>query len=63
MDIFFSLGGILEGKTRTALQWTTEVFFSIFISVDGMMGKEAQVLLANLSRLMASKMDEPNLHV
>ena len=28
-----------------------------------MMGKEAQFILANLSRLMAEKMDEPILHV
>ena len=30
-----------------------------FLLVDGMMGKEAQVVLANLSQLMAVKTDEP----
>ena len=34
-----------------------------FLSVDGMMGKEAQVVLTTLSRLMAAKMDEPISHV
>ena len=34
-----------------------------FLSVDGMMGKEALVVLATLSRLMAAKMDKPILHV
>ena len=38
--------------------------FSMFIiSVDGMLGRESLVLLANLSRLMAVKMDESILHV
>ena len=33
------------------------------LSVDGMLGMEALVILANLSQLMAAKMDEPILHV
>ena len=33
------------------------------ISVDGMLGKKALVILANLSQIMAAKMDEPILHV
>ena len=38
--------------------------FSTFVlSVDGMLGREALVLLANLSQLIAAKMDEPILHV
>ena len=38
--------------------------FSPFVlSVDGVMGKEALVVLALLSQLMATKMDEPILHV
>ena len=31
--------------------------------VDGMIGNELQVILANLSRIVAAKMDEPILHV
>ena len=31
--------------------------------VDGIIGKEAQVVIATLSQLMAAKMDEPTLHV
>ena len=38
-------------------------FSPFFLSVDGMMGKEALVILATLSRLMAAKLDEPILHV
>ena len=34
-----------------------------FLSVDGMLGKEALVVLANLSRLVAAKMEEPISHV
>ena len=38
--------------------------FSLFvISVAGMIGKEDLVVLVNLSRLVAAKMDEPILHV
>ena len=39
-------------------------YFSPFVlSVDEMLGKEALVVLASLSRIMAAKMDEPILHV
>ena len=39
-------------------------YFSLFVlSVDGMMGKEALVLLTNLSQIMAAKMDEPISHI
>ena len=41
----------------------TEIFFSVFISIDGVLGKEALIVLANLSQLMAVKMDEPISHV
>ena len=40
-----------------------ETLFSVLLSVDYMMGKEALVVLATLSRLVAAKMDEPVLHV
>ena len=39
-------------------------YFPLFvISVNGMLGREALVVLANLSRLMATKIDEPILYV
>ena len=41
----------------------TETFYPFFLSVDGMSGKEAQVVLDNLSQLMAGKMEEPIYHV
>ena len=42
-------------------QWS---HFSPFVlSVDGVMGKEALVVLATLSRLMDAKLDEPIFHV
>ena len=43
---------------------TSNEFFSPFVlSVVCMIGKEALVVLANLSRLMAAKMEETILHV
>ena len=36
---------------------------SLFISDDGMLGREALVILTNLSRLMVAKTDEPILHM
>ena len=42
----------------------SDVFFSLFVfSIAGMLGKEALVVLANLSQLMESKMDDPISHV
>ena len=38
-------------------------FLSFVISVDGMLGKEALVILAQLSQTMAAKMNKPILHV
>ena len=40
-----------------------EIFSLFVLSVGGILGKEALVVLANLSQLMAAKMDEPILHV
>ena len=38
--------------------------FSLFIlSVDGMLGKESQIVLATLSQLMAAIMEVPILHI
>ena len=39
-------------------------FFSpFFLSIYGMLGREALVVLANLSELMAAKIDEPIFHM
>ena len=37
--------------------------FLFFLSVEGILGRESQVVLANLSQLMAEKMREPILYV
>ena len=43
---------------------TQETDFSPFVlSVDGMIGKEALVVPANLSQLMEARLEEPILHV
>ena len=42
-------------------QW--KQFYPFLLSVDGEIGKEAQVVLATLSRLMATKIDKPIPHV
>ena len=47
-------------RTSTGGTNASNIKKSIFVlSVDGVMGKEAQVVLATLSQLMASKMEEP----
>ena len=39
-------------------------YFSLFVlSVDGMMGKEALVVLATFIQIMAAKMNKPILHI
>ena len=38
-------------------------FSPFFLSVDGMLGREALVVLANFIQLVAEKIDEPILHV
>ena len=38
-------------------------FYSFVNSIDGVLGKKALVVLANLSQLMPAKMDEPIFHV
>ena len=38
-------------------------FSPFIVSVDGMLGREALVILANLSQIVASKMDEPIFHM
>ena len=40
-----------------------ETFFSIFISIDGILVKEALVVITNFSSLVAVKMEEPILHM
>ena len=46
-----------------ALPRSRETFSPFIVSVYGILGKEAQVALATLSRLMAAKMEEPIVHV
>ena len=60
---FFLGGKIEEGQARAELSQPTKTFFLFLISVDGIRGKEAQVLLANLSQLMAIKIEEPIFHI
>ena len=38
-------------------------FYMYVLSVNGMLGKEAQFVLATLSRLMDAKLDEPIFYV
>ena len=52
-----------EVKSRASLPQATETFSLFIISVDGMLGKEAQVILSTLNQLMAAKMVELILHV
>ena len=54
---------IEEGQAHATLTQPKEFFSSFLLSVDGIMGREAQVVLATLSWLMAAKMDESILHV
>ena len=47
-------------RTKTASIATSNGIFSPFVlSFDDMLGKEALVVLANLSRLIAAKLEEP----
>ena len=41
----------------------TETFYLVVLSVDGTLGKEALVVLANLSQLIAAKLEEPIPHM
>ena len=45
------------------MSWSTETFYQFFLSIDGMLGREALAVLANLSRIMAEKIDVPILHL
>ena len=40
-----------------------KIFSPFVIYVDGVLGKEALIVLTNLSQLMAEEMDEPILHM
>ena len=65
-------------KIQTLLDWQKRVkkdkhvkhfhnqcehFFLFVLYVNGMLGKDNPIILANLSQLMAAKMKEPNSHV
>ena len=54
---FCLCGKIEQGKARMALPRPTEKKSRFALFVDGKMGKETQVVLTTLSRLMAAKMD------
>ena len=56
-------GEIKSDKHRQHCHDYWKYFSPFFLSVDGMMGNEAQFVLTTLSRLTAAKMDEPILHV
>ena len=51
------------GKVQQEFPRVTEIFSPFVLYVDGILGNEALVVLANLSRIMASKIEEPILHV
>ena len=52
-----------EGQTQEGLLRPKECFSPFVLSVDGIMGKEALVVLTTSSRPMAAKMDEPIFHI
>ena len=56
--------GIKLIRISTVRNSTINIKFSPFvISVDGMLGREALAVLADLSRIMAAEIDEPISHV
>ena len=51
-------------RTSTVRSAMSDEFFSpFFTSVYGMLGREALVVIANLSQLVVANMDEPIFHV
>ena len=50
---------IKKNKRRQHCHDQQKHFYFFVLLVDGMVGKEVQVILATLSQLMATKMDEP----
>ena len=58
MDKLLDRWGKSRRKNTRRLAMTNRELFLFVLSVDGMMEKEAQVVLATLSGLMAAKMDE-----
>ena len=58
------LNGKHSRRTSTIKNATTNgIFSTFFLSVDVMLGREARDILAQLSQIMAAKMDEPILHM
>ena len=57
------MGKNKEVQSQAALSQPMETFYPFVLSVYGMTDKEAQVLPATLSQIMAAKMDEPISHV
>ena len=53
-----------ENKDKYGKHCHNKGFFSLLIlSVDGILGNKALVVLANLSQITAEKMEEPILHM
>ena len=57
------VGGSKESISTVSTDISNGKFFLFVISIYGILGKEALVVLANLSRVMAEKMDELISHV
>ena len=56
--------GIIKGRIIAVIISTSNGYiFPFFISVDGMVGKEALVIINGLSRIVAEKMDDPISHI
>ena len=53
----------LRMKNTGIIAMTNIIFSSFVLLVDTIMGKEALIVLATLSQLMAAKMDKPIFHV
>ena len=62
--IRFSLGGVKneEGQARAALTQAT-IFSPFILSIYGMLGKYARVVITTLSQLMNAKIEESISHV
>ena len=59
MDVLFPRCLKLISTSTGGTDASNRKKYMFILSVNGMVGKEAQVVLATLSRLMASKMEEP----
>ena len=60
--LFLRLGKIIRTSTGSTAM-TTGNKSQFVLSVDGIMGKESQIVFVTLSQIMAAKMEKPILHV